>query len=79
MSLSKRAFQEWQDSLPDDERESDDCAHLEGSSIHALRSAARDLAAVGWQAHDLANEVAEAIAPSTPPIDFPASDDPIPF
>jgi hypothetical protein len=76
MSLSKRDFQEWQDSLPDDERDSDDRAHLEGSSIHALRSAARDLAALGWQAHDLANEVAEAIAPPATPIDLATSDDP---
>ena len=71
MSLSKRAFQEWQDSLPDDEREPDDRAHFEGSALHALRAAARDLAALGWKAHDLANEVAEAIAPPAPPIDQP--------
>jgi hypothetical protein len=74
--MSKRAFQDWQDSLPDDERESDDLAHFEGWSIHSLRTAARDLAALGWNAHDLANEVAEAIAPPALPIDLPAIDDP---
>jgi hypothetical protein len=79
MSLSKRAFQHWVDSLPDGEREPDDRAHLEGLSIHALRSAARDLAALGWQPQDLANEVAEAVAPPAPPIDIPATDDPIPL
>jgi hypothetical protein len=75
--MSKQAFQEWEDSLPDDEREPDDRAHFEGWTLHALRTAARDLAALGWQAHDLANEVAEAIAPPAPPvIDFPTTDDP---
>jgi len=76
MSLSKRAFQNWQDSLPDDEREPDEVAQFEGSAMHALRSAARDLAALGWQAHDLANEVAEAIALPAPPIDPPLTSDP---
>jgi hypothetical protein len=69
--MSKWAFQEWQDSLPDDEREPDDRAQFEDWTLHALRTAARDLAALGWQAHDLANEVAEAVAPSGPPIDQP--------
>jgi hypothetical protein len=77
MSLTKRAFQEWQDSLPDDEREPDDRANFEGSTLHALRAAARDLAALGWKPHDLANEVAEAIAPSGPPIDRPPSAAPV--
>jgi hypothetical protein len=77
--MSKRAFQKWQDSLPDDEREPDVRAHFEGWSLHALRTAARDLAALGWKAHDLANEVAEAIAPPAPPIDLPTTADPIPF
>lgn len=77
--MSKQAFQEWQDSLPDDEREPDDRAYFEGWTLHALRTAARDLAALGWQARDLANEVAEAIAPPAPPTDLPATADPIPF
>ena len=77
--MSKQAFQEWQDSLPDDEREPDARAHFEGWTLHALRTAARDLAALEWQAHDLANEVAEAIAPPAPPIDQPTTADPIPF
>jgi hypothetical protein len=77
--MSKQAFQEWQDSLPDDEREPDDRAHFEGWTLHALRTAARDLAALGWQAHDLANEVAEAIAPPATLIDQPTTADPIPF
>jgi hypothetical protein len=76
MSLSKRAFQKWQDSLPDEGCQPDEVAQFEGSSIHALRAAAQDLAALGWQAHDLANEVAEAIAPPAPPIDLPLSGDP---
>jgi hypothetical protein len=79
MSLSKRAYQNWVDSLPGDEREPDERDHIEGLSLLALRSAARDLAALGWQPHDLANEVAEAVAPPAPPIDIAATDDPIPL
>jgi hypothetical protein len=77
--MSKQAFQEWQNSLPDEDREPDERAQFEGVTIHALRMAARDLAALGWQAHDLANAVAEAIAPPAAPIDLPANDDPIPY
>jgi hypothetical protein len=77
--MSKQAFQEWQDSLPDDEREPDERNDFEGSAIHALRGAARDLVTLGWQAHDLANEVAEAIAPPAPPIDLSTDNDPIPY
>ena len=52
--------------IPDDTDEQSGADRFEEEAAHALTAAARDLAARGWTPHDLANLVAEAVAPELP-------------